>query len=234
MTGTLFGIGVGPGDPDLLTVRAVRLIQDADVIAYPAPDSGESFARSIVAEHLGGKSEYPIVIPMRVETFPAQEIYDQAARDIEEHINTGKNVVVLCEGDPFFYGSFMYLYDRLKERVRVEVVPGVSSMMACAARAGLPLSRRNDRLVILPAPLPDQDIKSGLLGAEAAVIMKIGRHFQRIKRLIEEAGLLERAIYISHATLPHEKVMPLSEMAQEHAPYFSMILIADRNALWKD
>lgn len=233
MSGTLYGVGVGPGDPDLLTVRAARLIESAKVVAYPAPDTGESFARSIVAASLTGKTEIPIVIPMRVETFPAQAVYDDAAAKIAKHLEAGEDVVVLCEGDPFFYGSFMYLHDRLKDKAPVEIVPGVSSMTACAARAGLPLSRRNDRLAVIPAPLPDEEIEALLKGAEAAVIMKIGRHFPRIRALLEKLDLISRATYVAHATLPQEKIMPLGEMTEDQAPYFSMILIAERDALWQ-
>ena len=117
MTGTLYGLGVGPGDPELMTLKAHRLLQACRVVAYPAPDTGPSFARSIAADYLGeDKTEYPIVVPMRVERFPARSVYDQAAEDIAAFLRAGEDVAVLGEGDPFFYGSFMYLYERLPGR----------------------------------------------------------------------------------------------------------------------
>ena len=130
MTGKLIGIGVGPGDPELLTLKAHRLLTNARIVAYPAPDSGESFARSIVAEFMPeGAVEIPIIVPMRVERFPAKAVYDKAAETIGEHLRSGEDVVVLCEGDPFFYGSYMYLYERLAGEFTCEVVPGVSSLV---------------------------------------------------------------------------------------------------------
>ena len=131
MTGTLYGIGVGPGDPELMTLKAHRLLEACRIVPYPAPDTGPSFARSIATAYLGqDKTEYPIVVPMRVERFPAKPVYDQAATDIAAFLASGEDVAVLCEGDPFFYGSFMYLYERLAGRFPCEIVPGVSSMVA--------------------------------------------------------------------------------------------------------
>ncbi|MEM8702709.1 MAG: precorrin-2 C(20)-methyltransferase, partial [Pseudomonadota bacterium] len=135
MSGTLFGIGLGPGDPELMTLKAHRLISSAKVIAYPAPDTGESFARSIAASTIPQNArEIPIVVPMRIDRFPAREIYDKAAAEIAKVLAAGEDVVTLCEGDPFFYGSFMYLFDRLCDRFEIEVVPGVTSLTACAAQ----------------------------------------------------------------------------------------------------
>ena len=141
MTGTLYGLGVGPGDPELITLKALRLLQAAPVVAYPAPDDGPSFARAIVAGHLEARRgappvEVPIIIPMRAARFPAQQVYDHTAEVLADHLTQGRDVAVLCEGDPFFYGSFMYLFGRLADRFPTEVVPGVSSMMTCAAAIG--------------------------------------------------------------------------------------------------
>ena len=181
MSGTLYGIGVGPGDPELLTLKAHRILRNAKVVAYPAPDSGESFARSIVAEYLSAdQKEIPIVIPMRVERFPAQTIYDDAAKEISAYLDSGEDVVVLCEGDPFFYGSFMYLFERLTAEYSVEVVPGISSLMASAAALQRPLAARNDVLTILPGPLDDAQILAGFERSDAIAIIKVGRHFQRL------------------------------------------------------
>jgi len=185
MTGTLYGVGLGPGDPDLITIKAHRLIANAEVIAYPAPAGGDSFARSIAADAIPATAtEVIIPIPMDVRRFPAQDIYDRAATDIRSHLDAGRNVVTLCEGDPFFYGSFMYLFARLSEQFRVEVVPGVTSVTACAARAGMPLAARNERLTVLPGPLPEDELRARIAGAESVVIMKVGRHLAKILSLL--------------------------------------------------
>lgn len=226
MTGKLYGVGVGPGAPDLITLRAWRLITGARVIAYPAPDSGESFARSIVAGSIRkDQIEIPIVVPMRVERFPAAEVYDQASAQIAQHLDNGVDVVVLCEGDPFFYGSFMYVYQRLAGQYECEVVPGVSSIMAGAAASGLPLAARNDVLTIIPGPLPDDEMRERIIHSDALVIMKVGRHLGRIKTLLSSMELIEKAVYLERVSLGEQRTMRLPEVTGNSAPYFSMIAI---------
>lgn len=229
MSGTLYGLGVGPGDPELLTLKTVRILGDAKVVAYPAPDSGESSARAIAAKHIAPNAEeISIVVPMRPDKFP-HEVYALAAERIAEHLRKGQDVAVLCEGDPFFYGSFMYLYDLLASEFTCVVVPGVSSLTACAAAAGRPLAGRNSLLTVIPGPLDSETISSQLRSCEAAAIMKVGRHFTRLYKLIEAEGLLPCAMYVERATLQEERVLPLSEVPQDRAPYFSMILIDKGN-----
>ncbi|MEM9331714.1 MAG: precorrin-2 C(20)-methyltransferase [Pseudomonadota bacterium] len=226
MTGVLYGIGVGPGDPELLTLKAHRILTQCPVVAYPAPDDGESFARSIVSCHLRAEQiEIAIVIPMRIDRFPAAQIYDEKAKEIAFHLENGNDVAVLCEGDPFFYGSFMYLFERLAGEYPCEIVPGVSSLMACASALQRPLAARNDVLTILPGPLEDDVLLSRLHSGDAIAIIKVGRHFERIRTLIEKAGLMDRAGYLERASLPNQQVMPLDQVTCEKAPYFSMILI---------
>ncbi|WP_085907142.1 precorrin-2 C(20)-methyltransferase [Kiloniella majae] len=233
MTGKLYGVGIGPGDPELLTLKALRLIQKTKVLAYPAPDVGDSLARTIVAEHLpGGQAEYPIRIPMVTERFPAQDVYDLAAKDIAEFLDAGQDVVVLCEGDPFFYGSFMYLFGRMMERFEVEVVPGVSSLMACSAMVGAPLAARNDVMTIIPGPVDADIMKQRLRNVQAAAIIKVGRHFEKIRSILEELDLVDCARYVERATMENQKVMPLSEVGDAKAPYFSMILVHKRGEAW--
>ena len=225
MTGRLIGVGVGPGDPELLTLKAAQRIAAAQVVAYPAPDTGESFARSIVAERLDGKREIPIVVPMRTDRFPAREIYDRAAASIREELDAGRDVVVLCEGDPFFYGSFMYLFERLALDYETEIVPGVSSLAACAAALRQPLASRNDVVTIVPGPSDDGFVIGALEGGGPVVFIKVGRHLARLRELIERAGCTGRALYVERATLPNQRVARLAE-AGATAPYFSMILVA--------
>ncbi|MEM8792850.1 MAG: precorrin-2 C(20)-methyltransferase [Pseudomonadota bacterium] len=232
MTGRLYGIGVGPGDPELMTLKADRLIRKASVIAYPAPDSGESFARSIAAGAISADQiEIPMVVPMRVDRFPAQDVYADASRQITVHLEAGRDVAVLCEGDPFFYGSFMYLFSRLDGRFPVEVVPGVSSLGACAAQIPRPLTARNDVLTVIPGPLPDEEIADHIERSEAVAIMKVGRHFPRLRALLDRMGLTANSRYVARASLADSAAMPLTD-APESAPYFSMILIYKGDDPW--
>jgi len=232
MSGVLYGIGLGPGDAELMTLKASRLISAAQVVAYPTLAGGSSFARSIAADLIGdGVREVKIDVPMQVERDPAQAAYDAAADEISAILETGLDVVVLCEGDPFFYGSFMYIYARLKDRFQTEVVPGITAMAASAASLGLPLAARNEMLSVVPGPLPDAELRQKISAADSVVIMKVGRHLGRIRAVIEGLGLLDQAHYIERATLPVEQKMILA-MAPDPAPYFSMILITKEADPW--
>ncbi|CUH82861.1 precorrin-2 C(20)-methyltransferase [Thalassovita mediterranea] len=231
-SGKLYGVGLGPGDPDLMTLRAHRLISNAAVVAYPALAGGDSFARAIAADVIpAGAREIVMDVPMTVERGPAQAAYDQGAAEIAEALAGGQDVICLCEGDPFFYGSFMYLFARLSEQFEVEVVPGVTSITTCAARAGVPLVARNERLTVLPGPLPEAELRARIEGAESVAIMKVGRHLDKIRAVIADLGLTDKAKYIERASLPEEVVCPLSE-APEKAPYFSMILLVKGGDPW--
>ena len=230
--GRLFGVGVGPGAPDLLTLRAARLIAAAEVIAYPCLEGAESMARGIVADLIpAGAEEIAIPVPMTPARAPAQAAYDAGAARIADVLAAGRDVVCLCEGDPLFYGSFMYLLARLRAEFEVEIVPGVTSVSASAARAALPLVARNERLTVLPGPLPEAELRARIEGAESVALMKVGRHLPKIRAVIEGLGLLDRAVYLERVSLPEERVMPLSE-APASAPYFSMILIVKGADPW--
>jgi precorrin-2/cobalt-factor-2 C20-methyltransferase len=223
---TAWGLGVGPGDPELLTLKALRLLRAAPVVAYPAPLGGESFARAIVAAHLsGGQKEIAIEVPMETARHPAREVYDRAAAAIGAELERGRDVAILCQGDPFFYGSFMYLFERLARRHRVEIVPGVSSLTACAAAARLPLARRNDALSVIPAPLDEGELERRVLEADAAAVIKLGRHFDKVRRVLTRLGRAGDAIYVEHATLASQRVLPLAEVTPDAVPYFAMVLV---------
>lgn len=232
MSGTLYGIGLGPGDPDLMTLRAHRLISAAKVVAYPALVGGTSFARAIAADAIAPDArEIVITVPMSVQRAPAQAAYDAAADDIAAALREGADVVVLCEGDPFFYGSFMYLYSRLATSFTVEVVPGVTSLTACAARAARPLVARNEVLTVIPGPLPEAELARRVQDADTLVLMKVGRHLAKIRRVLKAAGLLNQAVYVERATLAQERVLALAD-APDPAPYFSMILVTKGGDPW--
>ena len=232
MNGKLYGIGLGPGDPELMTLKAARLISAAGCIAYPTLESGSSFARSIAESHIiDDAKEIAIEIPMSVARKPAQDAYDRGAEEIRAVLETGKDVVVLCEGDPFFYGSFMYLFSRLSDGFDVEIVPGVNSVSACASVVERPLVARSEVLTIVPATLPAEELAEKIANAEAISVMKVGRHLRKVKDILTDQNLMQYAHYIERATLPNQKVMPLKD-APEKAPYFSMILVSKGNDPW--
>jgi precorrin-2/cobalt-factor-2 C20-methyltransferase len=223
--GRLYGLGIGPGDPELITLKALRILQSAPVVAYPVSDREKSLARSIVADYLGhAPIELPMYFPFKAEE-SAQPYYDKAALTLADYLGRGQDVAVLCEGDPFFYGTFMYLFTRLAGRFRTEVVPGVSSLMASASVLETPLTYRNDVFVVLPAMLPAEVLASRLAGADAAVIIKLGRHFPRVYEVLQRMGLLARAHYIQCATMSNQHIVPIDQVEPTQVPYFSMIVI---------
>lgn len=233
MSGTLYGLGVGPGDPELLTLKAWRILSLAPVIAYPQTGSGESFSRRIVAPFVPeGTTELPFSVPMKEEREPAREAYDVAARLIAGHLDAGRDVALLCEGDPFFYGSFMYLFERLAETHKIEVVPGVSSLTASAAALGRPLAARNDVLKVLPAPLDEARLEAEIDGAQSLAIIKVGRHFDKVRRVLRKLGLSERAAIIESATCDDQKITALEDIAEGERPYFSTILVYKGGEQW--
>ncbi|MGM0561742.1 MAG: precorrin-2 C(20)-methyltransferase [Pseudomonadota bacterium] len=234
MAGKLYGLGLGPGDPELLTLKAHRILTSCPVVAYPALEDGASFARSIVADYLSdSQREIVIRIPMTVERAPAQQAYDRASLELARELDQGRDVAVLCEGDPFFYGSFMYLFGRLAERYPTSVVPGVTSLTACSAVAGAPLAARNDTLAVLPAPLPDEQLEARLRNFDAVAIIKPGRHFARIQALLDHMGLLDQARYVERATLENQRILKMRDVPDDSVPYFSMILVHHRGDAWK-
>ncbi|MCF6444916.1 precorrin-2 C(20)-methyltransferase [Nereida sp. MMG025] len=232
MKGILYGVGLGPGDPELMTLKADRLIRTTKVIAYPTLAGAESFARSIAAQAIPDDArEIVMDVPMTVARQPAQDAYDAGAAEIRAALDAGENVVCLCEGDPFFYGSFMYLFARLSADYDCQIVPGVTSMTASAAVTGTPLAARNEVLTIIPGPLAEDALEARMKDADSLCIMKVGRHLSKLRDVITRLGLLDQAIYIERATLAAQVTMPLAQ-APEKAPYFSMILITKGADPW--
>lgn len=224
MSGILYGIGTGPGDPELLTLKAVRLIAACPVLAWPAPLQGDGLARTIAAPHVpAGKIEIAIRLSFRPERDDTVSAYDCAAVTIAGHLEAGRDVAVLCEGDPLFFGSFIHLMARLKDRFPIEVVPGIASPMAAAAVALQPLSTLEDAVAIIPATRPEAEIERLLQAAECAVIMKIGRHLPKVRRVLDRLDLTPRALVVERATQENQRLIPLTDATE--APYFSLILV---------
>jgi precorrin-2/cobalt-factor-2 C20-methyltransferase len=226
MTGTLYGVGVGPGDPELMTVKAWRLISTAKVIAYLAANGTESTARAIAAPFMADDiTEIAIDMPMRVEREPAQAAYDQGAIRIATHLAKGEDVVMLCEGDPFFYGSFMYVFERLSAQFKAVVVPGVTSISAAAAQLGQPLCERDDVLKVLPATLDADRLREELLSAQSAAIIKVGRHFGKVRNVLSALDLIHGATAITRATHADQLIQKVDDITADTLPYFTTIIV---------
>jgi precorrin-2/cobalt-factor-2 C20-methyltransferase len=231
--GTLYGIGLGPGDPELITVKAWRLLSTVEVIAYPKPPAGESFARQIAAPFIPEDvTELPVTIPMAVARQPAQNAYDEAAGQIARHLRAGRHVAFISNGDPFFYSTFMYIHSRLKDRFEIEIVPGVTSITGAAAATHRPLVARNEILKVLPAPLDDEKLQAEIASADAIVINKVGRHFERIRALISKLGLADKTQVIENATTEFEVARALPVITTSDQPYFSTIIIYKGKEDW--
>ncbi len=224
MSGTLYGIGVGPGDPELMTVKAWRLVSTADTIAYLCANGGESTALEIARPFLPDNyNAIAINMPMRVEREPAQAAYDEGATRVAAALRQGKDVVFLCEGDPFFYGSFMYIFARLAATQSIVVVPGVTSVSAASAELHKPLVERDEVLKILPATMQADKLRTELATTHAAAIVKVGRHFGKLKAILNDLGLEGTAI--THATRPDQIIRSLSEIEGDVMPYFTTIIV---------
>ncbi|MFF7608181.1 precorrin-2 C(20)-methyltransferase [Streptomyces parvulus] len=234
MSGKLYGVGLGPGDPSLMTVRAVEVIAEADVIAYHSARHGRSIARSIAERHLRADHvEERLVYPLTVETTDhpggyqgaMDDFYAEASARLAAHLDAGRTVAVLAEGDPLFYGSYMHMHKRLADRYDTEVIPGVTSVSAAAARLGTPLAEGEEVLTILPGTLPEEELTARLAATDVAVVMKLGRTFPKVRRALEGSGRLARARYVERATMAGERRALLADVDAESVPYFSVAVL---------
>jgi precorrin-2/cobalt-factor-2 C20-methyltransferase len=226
MSGKLYGLGVGPGDPELMTVKAWRLVSTAPVIAYLAANGEESTARAIAKPFIPEDViELSLPVPMRLEREPAQKAYDEGAARIAAHLKEGRDVVMLCEGDPFFYGSFMYLFARLAGTYETIVVPGVTSITASAAAVGRPLAGRDEVLKILPATLPMDRLREELQTCQSAAIIKVGRHFGKVKQVLSALDMITRAVAVEKATREDQVIRAVESIEADALPYFTTIIV---------
>lgn len=224
--GRLAVVGLGPGDPELVTIKAARLIAAADVVAFPHAEGGEAFARKIAAPYVRpGQRELAFALPMRPDPAEARAAYRAAAAAIAAELRRGRTVALLCEGDPLFYGSSARLLEFLDEFRQVEVVPGIASPHAAAARLGHAIARRDEVFKVLPATLAPNRLEAELRAADAAAILKLGRRFDAVRALCDRLGFTARAVLVEHATLPAERTVPLAAAEPGAKPYFSLILI---------
>ncbi len=233
-TGRLIGVGVGPGDPELITLKAARVIAEAGVVAYFAKAGNNSHARRIAAAHFrAGCDELPLLYPVTTEAHRHSDAYRESlagfysdcTAHIAAHLDAGRDVAVLSEGDPLFYGSYMHLHIRLRERYAVDIVPGVTGMAGCWSMAAAPIAQGDDILTVLPGTLDEGLLALRLSVTDAAVIMKVGRNLPKIRRALEQAQRLDRAIYVERGTMTDCRVIPLAERDDAPAPYFSIVLV---------
>ncbi|RZS43409.1 precorrin-2 C20-methyltransferase/precorrin-3B C17-methyltransferase [Herbihabitans rhizosphaerae] len=238
-TGTLYGVGLGPGDPELITIKAARMIEAADVIAYHSARHGRSIARSVAAEHIrDGVHEEPLVYPITVESTDhpggyagaLADFYAKAAATLAAHLDAGRDVVVLCEGDPLFYGSYMHLHKRLADQYPTEVVPGVTSISGAAAQLRQPLVEGEETLTVLPGTLPEDVLAEHLANADSAAVLKLGRTFTKVRDALSRAGKLDDAWYAERATTDKQRLAPLADVDPESVPYFSLALLPSGSA----
>jgi precorrin-2 C20-methyltransferase/precorrin-3B C17-methyltransferase len=236
--GRLLGVGVGPGDPELLTVKAARAIAAADVVAYPSARHGRSVAREIAAPHLRpDQVELLLRFPVTTEltehpggyAAALAAFYDAACEQLAAHLDAGRDVALLCEGDPLFYGSYMYVHERLAPRYETTVIPGVTAFSAAAAAAGAPLVKRDDVFVALPGTLPQDVLAAHLREADAAVVMKLGRTFPKVRAAAEAAGVAARGVYVERASSERQRLAPLDAVEADGVPYMSLVLVPTAN-----
>ncbi len=233
-SGTLFGVGLGPGDPELMTLKAVRVLNAAPVVAHFRKLGRAGHARTIASAHIRPDVvevafEYPVTteIGFREAGYVSaiRDLYGASADSIVAHLQDGRDVALLCEGDPLFYGSFLHMYDRIKGAHPAIVIPGITGMSGCWTAAQAPITYGDDVMTVLPGTLDKDALTKHLKDADAAVIMKVGHNLEKIKGALRDAGRFDDAIYVERGTMPGERVSRLADLGECAVPYFSIILL---------
>ena len=234
MSGTLFGVGLGPGDPELVTVKAARIIGAADVVAYHSARHGRSIARRIAEPYLrSGQIEEHLVYPVTTGTTEhpggyagaMEDFYREAAERIAAHLDAGRDVALLAEGDPLFYSSYMHMHTRLTARFNAVIVPGVTSVSAASAAIATPLVTGDEVLSVLPGTLPVRELARRIADADAAVVMKLGRTYPQVREALSMARRLDDALYVERASTDAQRVLPAAEVDEAGVPYFSLAIV---------
>lgn len=232
--GTLWGVGLGPGDPELVTVKAARVIAEADVVAYHSARHGHSIARGIAEPYLRpGQLEEHLVYPLTTETTAhpggyagaIEDFYRESAERIAAHLEGGRNVALLAEGDPLFYSSYMHMHTRLTQRFDAVIVPGVTSVSAASAATATPLVQGDEVLTILPGTLPVDELKRRLADTDAAVVLKLGRSYPAVREALSSIGRLDEAFYVERASTSRQRVLSAGDVDDATVPYFSLAML---------
>ena len=232
--GRLFGVGLGPGDPELVTVKAARVIAEADVVAYHSARHGRSIARRIAEPYMRpGQIEEHLVYPVTTGTTDhpggydgaMEDFYTEAAARIAAHLEAGRNVALLAEGDPLFYSSYMHMHTRLAERFDAMIIPGVTSVSAASAAISTPLVTGEQVLSILPGTMDVDELSRRLADADAAVVIKLGRTYPQVREALSRAGRLQDALYVERASSERERVLPATDVDDADVPYFSLAIL---------
>lgn len=232
--GTLWGVGLGPGDPELVTVKAARVIGEADVVAYHSARHGRSIARGIAERYLRpGQIEEHLVYPVTTEVTDhpggyagaLEDFYVEATERIAAHLDAGRNVALLAEGDPLFYSSYMHLHTRLTERFNAVIVPGVTSVSAASAALATPLVAGDEVLSVLPGTLPVAELTRRLADADAAVVLKLGRSYHAVREALSASGQLDDTFYVERASSAGQRILPAADVDETSVPYFSLAML---------
>ncbi|CUH53191.1 precorrin-2 C(20)-methyltransferase [Shimia marina] len=232
--GTIHGVGLGPGDPDLMSVRAHRLLTEAKHVAFFRKAGRKGQARQIVEGLLPDTvvefpMEYPVTTEIPLSDPRYNEMLSEFYEEVTQHLITlaqrGDDVVVLCEGDPFFYGSFMHIYERVRNVVPVKVVPAITGMSGAWTATAAPITWGDDVLTVLTGTLPEDTLTDYIARTDALVVMKIGTNFEKVISALKSAGRYGDAWIVQYATMPNQNVLKLSEMTEDVTPYFSIIVV---------
>ncbi|MGW0176252.1 precorrin-3B C(17)-methyltransferase [Rhodococcus sp. NPDC003322] len=234
MAGKLFGIGLGPGDPELVTVKAARIIGEADVIAFHSARHGRSISRAVAAPYMHeGQLEEHLVYPVTTETVDhpggyqgaIDDFYAEASETLAAHLAAGRTVALLAAGDPLFYSSYMHMHKRLCDRFDAEVIPGVTSISAASAALGVPLVERDEVLTVLPGTLPAEELTRRLRETDSAAILKLGRTFPAVRQALADSGRLGEASYVERASTDKQRVLRAADVDESQVPYFSIAIV---------
>lgn len=232
--GRLIAVGTGPGDPELLTVKAVKALQSADVLVFFAKAGRRGNGRGVVDGLIDPAiTELPLYYPVTTEIDWRHEdykslitgFYERSAAAVAAHLEAGRTVAVLSEGDPMFYGSYMHLHVRLAHRFNTDIIPGITAMSGCWSMAGMPIVQGDDVLSVLPGTMDEAELSRRLVDTQAAVIMKVGRNLPKIRRALRTANRMDQAVYVERGTMSNGTMVPLSAKSDDAAPYFSLILV---------